>query len=199
MVREMKKTLTNVLQAYVGESQARNRYDFYGKVAKKEGYEQIAGLFFEIAVQEKTHGKNFLRMYKKLQKELGISEDEVVLEEVHVGTVYGTTIENLKAAIAGEHHENTTLYPEFARIAEEEGYPEMATQIRAISTAEEHHEEVFVKLLEQIEAGTIFKKDEKIWWLCRECGYIHFGKEPPLICPSCDHPQAYFQRKCEDF
>ncbi|MHA1911657.1 MAG: rubrerythrin [Candidatus Kariarchaeaceae archaeon] len=195
----MIKTLTNVLQAYVGESQARNRYDFYGKVAKKEGYEQIAGLFFEISVQEKTHGKNFLRMYKKLQKELGITEDEVVLEEVHVGTVYGTTIENLKAAIAGEHHENTTLYPEFARIAEEEGYPEMAAQIRAISTAEEHHEEVFIALLEQIEAGTVFKKDEKIWWLCRECGYIHFGKEPPLICPSCDHPQAYFQRKCEDF
>ena len=195
----MIKTLKNVLQAYVGESQARNRYDFYGKVAKKEGYEQIAGLFFEISAQEKTHGKNFLRMYKKLQKELGIKEEEVVLEEVHVGTVFGTTIENLKSAIAGEHHENTSLYPEFARVAEEEGYPEMAAQIRAISIAEEHHEEVFIALLEQIEAGTVFKKDEQIWWLCRECGYIHFGKESPLICPSCDHPQAYFQRKCEDF
>ncbi|MHA1746298.1 MAG: rubrerythrin [Promethearchaeota archaeon] len=195
----MKKTLLNVLQAYVGESQARNRYDFYGKIAKKEGYEQIAGLFFEIAAQEKTHGKNFLRMYKKLQKELNIPENEVVLEQVTVPTVLSTTVENLKAAIAGEHHENSDLYPGFAKVAEEEGYKDMAIQIRSISKAEEHHEEVFTKLLAQLEAGTVFKKAEKIWWVCRECGYIHFGTEPLKNCPSCNHPQAYFQRMTDEF
>ena len=195
----MKKTLLNLLQAYVGESQARNRYDFYGKVAKKEGYEQIAGLFFEISKQEKTHGKNFLRMFKKLQKELGEPGNEVKLEVVPVPNVYGTTIENLKAAIAGEHHENSSLYPEFAKIAEEEGYTKIAAQIRAISKEEEHHEELYKKLLKELEAGTVFKKGEKIWWVCRECGFVHFGTEPPKICPSCDHPQAYFQRKSEEF
>ncbi|MHA1719602.1 MAG: rubrerythrin [Promethearchaeota archaeon] len=195
----MKKTLDNVLQAYVGESQARNRYYLYAKTAKKEGYEQIAALFLEISEQEKTHGKNFFRMYKRLQNELNISEDEVTLESVHVPTVYGTTIDNLKAAIAGEHMENSKLYPEFAKIAEEEGYPKIAAQIRAISTAEEHHEEIYTKLLKELEAGTVFKKDEKIWWVCRECGYIHFGKEPPKTCPSCNHPSSYFQRKSENF
>ena len=195
----MKKTLLNVLQAYIGESQARNRYYLYAKTAKKEGYEQIAALFLEISEQEKTHGKNFFRMYKRLQKELNITGDEVTLEKVHVPTVYDTTIENLKAAIAGEHMENSKLYPEFANLAEEEGYPKIATQIRAISKAEEHHEEIYSKLLKELEAGTIFKKDEKIWWVCRECGYIHYGKEAPKNCPSCNHPQAYFQRKSEEF
>ena len=195
----MKKTLLNVLQAYFGESQARNRYDFYGKVAKKEGYEQIAALFFEIAKQEKTHGKNFFRMYKRLQKELNEPEIEIYLDKVHVPTVFDTTIDNLKAAIAGEHFENSELYPGFAKIAEEEGFPKIAVQIRSIAKAEEHHEEIFAKLLKELEAGTVFKKDEKIWWVCRECGYIHYGKDAPNNCPSCDHPQAYFQRKSEEF
>ncbi|MHA1522742.1 MAG: rubrerythrin family protein [Promethearchaeota archaeon] len=169
----MKKTLLNVLQAYVGESQARNRYDFYGKVAKKEGYEQIASLFFEISKQEKTHGKNFFRMYKRLQKES--NEPEI------------------------EHFENSELYPGFAKVAEEEGFPKIAVQIRAIAKAEEHHEEIFTKLLKELEAGTVFKKDEQIWWVCIECGYIHYGKEAPNNCPSCNHPKAYFQRKSEEF
>lgn len=195
----MKKTLINVLQAYLGESQARNRYNFYGKVAKKEGYEQISALFYTISEQEKTHGKNFFRMYKQLQKELKITGNEVELEKVHVPTVFETTIDNLKAAIVGENWEYTTLYPEFAKIAEEEGYPKVALQIRAIASAEEHHEEIYKKLLKEVESGTVFEKDEKVWWYCRECGYLHYGKKPPLNCPSCNHPQAYFQIKCEDY
>ena len=195
----MKKTLINVLQAYVGESQARNRYTFYGKVSKKEGYEQIAGLFYEIANQEKTHGKNFFRMYQQLAKESDLNEKEIKLNDVPVPTVYETTIENLKAAIAGEHWENSTLYPKFAKIADEEGFPKIAAQIRAIGKAEEHHEEIYTKLLKQLEEGTVFKKEEKIYWVCRECGYIHYGTEPPENCPSCNHPQSYFQRKCEEF
>ena len=114
-------------------------------------------------------------------------------------TVYDDTIKNLKAAIAGENYENTTMYPEFAKTAEKEGLKMIAARLRAIAKAEEHHKERYKKLLEQLENNTLFKKSEKVWWVCRECGYAHFGKEPPEKCPACNHPKAFYQVKCEEY
>jgi rubrerythrin len=124
--------------------------------------------------------------------------DEIEVEAA-APTVLGTTTENLKAAIAGENYENTKMYPEFAGIAEREGLPEIGQRLRAIATAEKHHEERYRKILKEVEKGTFFKKEKEIWWICRECGYMHFGKEPPKECPSCDHPRSYFQLKCEQY
>ncbi len=133
-------------------------------------------------------------MYKSLEKELNLPKEELFLDKIHVPTTYETTIDNLKAAIVGEHMEYSKLYPEMAEIAEKEGFANIAAQIRAIAVAEEHHEEVFKKLLNDIEKGIIFERKEKIYWLCRECGYIHYGTKPPKICPSCNHPQSYFEQ-----
>jgi len=119
--------------------------------------------------------------------------------EAAVPTVLGSTIENLKAAIAGESYETTTMYPEFAQVAEEEGFLEIAARLRAIGEAEAHHKERYEKLLKEVENGTVFNKDEEVEWVCRKCGYIHKGTKPPEKCPSCDHPPGYFQRKCEEF
>jgi len=189
----MKKTLENLTKAFIGESQARNRYSYYAKVAKKEGYEQIAEIFLITEENERVHAK---RLFEHIQE---IKEGEEITVESGAGFVYGTTIENLKAAIAGENHEHASMYPEFAKIAEEEGLDKITARMKAIAVAEEHHEERFKKLLEQLEAGTFFKKSEEKWWICRECGYAHFGIEAPGVCPSCDHPQAYYQLKCEQY
>lgn len=190
----MKKTLENLTKAFIGESQARNRYTFYAKVAKKEGYEQMAGIFLETAEQEKTHAK---RLFEHIQ-ELKENTDEIIVE-ASAPTVYDKTEDNLKAAIAGENYEYTKMYPEFADIAEEEGFKKIAARMRAITKAEEHHEERYKKLLEQIEKKTVFKKDKETIWVCRECGYVHTGYEAPKECPSCDHPQSYYQVKCENY
>jgi rubrerythrin len=190
-----KKTLENLAKAFVGESQARNRYSFYASVAKKEGYEKIAEVFNLTAEQEKQHAKWLLRLINQ------IKEDK--MEEVVVGAdvpvIFGTTIENIKSAIAGENHEHTTMYPKFADIAREEGYPEIATRLEAIAKAEEHHEERYMKILTQLEKSAIFEKAEEISWVCRECGYHVTSKSAPEICPSCDHPQSYYEVKCEEF
>lgn len=194
----MQETIKNLAKAFVGESQARNRYTFYAKVAIKEGFEQIGAIFQDTADQEKTHAKRLFEHIQKLKK--GVQEDlgEIKVEAA-VPTAYGTTIENLKAAIAGENWEHTSMYPEFAAVAEKEGFSEIAQRLRSIAKAEEHHEERYIKLLKEVEAGTVFKKDKEIWWVCRECGYQHFGIEPPEKCPSCDHPRAFYQVKCEEF
>jgi len=129
---------------------------------------------------------------------MGLKDEDIKIDAA-VPTVYGTTAENLKAAIAGENWEHITMYPEFAAVAEEEGLTEIAKRLRSVAKAEEHHEERYLKMLKQIEDGTVFKKDKEVWWVCRECGYAHFGAEAPEKCPSCGHPRAFYQVKCEEY
>lgn len=195
----MQKTIQNLTKAFIGESQARNRYTFYAKVAKKEGYEQIFGIFTETAEQEKVHAKRLFEHIQELKKEIGDDSLSEIKVEAVAPTIYGTTIENLKSAIAGEHYENTEMYPEFAKVAEEENLPDISGRLRSIAKAEAHHEERYKKLLAQLENGTVFKKSQETTWICRECGYAHVGSEAPKKCPSCDHPQAYYQVQCENY
>ncbi len=191
----MKKTIENLTKAFIGESQARNRYSFYAKTAKKEGYEKVGEVFDVTADQEKQHAKWLLRMINEI-KEDGVSETSV---EADASFVFGTTLENLRAAISGENYEHTKMYPEFAKVAEEEGFPAIAVRLKAIAKAEEHHEERYSKLLSALENKTLFKKEKEVWWVCRECGYHYNGKEAPSKCPSCDHPQAFYELKCEEY
>jgi rubrerythrin len=191
----MNKTIENLSKAFVGECQARNRYTFYSKIAKKEGYEQISDIFRLTADQEKEHASWLLKMINKIKDENFTD----ITVETDVPLILGDTIQNLKSAIKGENHECTHMYPEFSEQAEKDGYPEIAQRLRAISKAEEHHEERYKKALEQLEKKSVFKKEEETWWVCRECGYQSFGYEPPLLCPSCDHPQAYYEVKCENY
>lgn len=195
----MKETIKNLSKAFVGESQARNRYTFYSKIARKEGYEQIGEIFLITADNEREHASWLMKLINLLKKESCCGSNQEIVVEAPVPNTLGTTIENLKSAIAGENHEHTEMYPEFAAKAEEEGYPDIAKRLLAIAKAEKHHEHRFKKLLAQLEAGTIFKKDKEIKWVCRECGYTHFGFEPPEKCPSCDHDRAFYQVKCEEY
>ena len=194
----MKNTIENLVKAFIGESQARNRYTFYAKIAKKEGFEQIAGIFLVTAENEKEHASNLFKLINELKKKSPEKLDEIKVETV-APTVLSGTAENLRAAIAGENYEHTKMYPEFADVAEKEGFPDIAARLRAIAKAEEHHEGRYKKLLKEVEDGTFFKKEKDVWWVCRECGYVHFGKEPPEECPSCDHSRSYFQLECEEY
>jgi len=196
---KMKQTLISLSKAFIGESQARNRYTYYAKIAKKEGYEQISEIFLETANQEKEHAKRLFEHIQELKKELPKTEQNEIAVEAVTPTIYGTTSENLKAAIAGENYEHAQMYPEFADTAEQENFSKIAARLRSIAKAEEHHEERYKKLLEQVEAGTFFKKQEKVTWVCRECGYTHFGEQPPEKCPACNHTKAYYQVKCEEY
>ncbi len=193
----MKKTLENLAKAFIGESQARNRYTMYAKVAKKEGYEQLSEIFLNTAENEREHAKWAMRMINSLKSENG--EPEEIIVTADAPTTLGTTVENLKATIAGENHEYTEMYPDFASVAEEEGLSDIAERLRAIGKVEEHHEGRFKKILEQIEAGSVWKKDKEVEWVCRKCGYVHVGMEPLEKCPSCDHPTKYFQILCEEY
>lgn len=190
----MKQTLINLTKAFIGESQARNRYTFYAKIAQKEGYEQIAEIFLLTAEQEKTHAKRIFEHIQELKK----TKTEIEVTALAPLT-YGTTRENLKAAIRGENYEYTKMYPEFSQIARKEGLTKIANRLKAIAVAEEHHEERYKKLLKEVEKKTVFKKTAKAWWVCRECGYMHYGITPPRECPSCDHPQSFYQLKCETY
>jgi rubrerythrin len=185
----MEKTLENLTKAFIGESQARNRYTFYSKQAKAEGYPQISEIFLETADNEREHAKWLFKMIRELKGG--------EIEEIEVGALapltLGNTIDNLKAAIAGEHYENTLMYPEFADVAEEEGQIEISDRLWAIAHAEVHHEDRYKKLLKQVEAGTLFEKKEDVEWTCIKCGYTYKGDEPPLKCPSCDHAKIYFK------
>jgi rubrerythrin len=194
----MEETIQNLAKAFIGESQARNRYTFYSKIAKKEGFDQIAEIFLITADNEKEHAKWLFRLINELKEKADADLDEIKVE-ASAPTTLGSTADNLKAAIAGENYEHTAMYPEFADVAEKEGYPEIAERLRAIARAEEHHEERYKKLLEEVEAGTVFKKEEEVEWVCRECGYVHKGTEPPEKCPSCDHDRGYYQVKCEEY
>ncbi len=181
------ETLKNLVKAFMGESMARNRYTFYAKIAKNEGYVFIQKVFLETAENEKEHAETLFEFIQKLRE----TKDEISVEMV-APLILGTTEDNLKAAIAGEHYEFTKMYPEFANIAEKEGYDDIAERLRSIAKAEEHHEKRYRTLLESIQNGTYFKRDEEIEWVCLECGYIHKGTEPPDECPSCGHEKAYY-------
>lgn len=178
------KTEQNLLKAFAGESQARNRYTYFASVAKKEGYVQIADVFEETANQEKEHAKRFFKFLEGGMLEITASYP--------AGRI-GTTAENLKAAAGGEHEEWTELYPTFAKVAREEGFEAVAVVFEKICIAEKQHEKRYLDLLKNVEAGTVFKKDEKVTWRCRNCGYLHEGEEAPAMCPACAHPQAHFE------
>jgi len=184
------QTEKNLLTAFSGESQARNRYTYFASKAKKEGYVQIADIFTETANQEKEHAK---RLFKFLEG------GEVEITGAFPAGVIGTTIENLKAAAAGEHYEQTEMYPEFAKVAREEGFDSIAAVFEAIAVAEKQHEKRYVDLAANIKAGKVFKRDEKVIWRCRNCGYLHEGNEAPELCPACAHPQAHFELLGENY
>ena len=191
-MKKLKGTRTekNLLTAFAGESQARNRYTYFASQAKKEGFEQISAIFLETADNEKEHAK---RLFKFLEG------GEVEIAASFPAGVIGNTAENLRAAAAGENYEHTKMYPEFAKIADEEGFQEIANVFRAIAVAEQHHEKRYLALLENVEKNKVFKKDEVVKWKCRNCGYIHEGKEAPEICPACAHPRAYFELLAENY
>lgn len=195
----MQKTMENLAKAFIGESQARNRYTLYSKVAKKEGYNQLSEIFLVTAENEREHAKWIMKMINGLKEETGEVTDEILVGEAAAPTIYGTTVENLKSAIAGEHYENSEMYPGFANIAQDEGLIEISERLRSIAHAEEHHEERYMKILAQVEAGTLFKKEKEVEWTCRKCGYVLRGMQPPMKCPACDHPREYFEIKCEEY
>lgn len=193
----MKKTIENLAKAFVGESQARNRYTSYSKIAKKEGYEQVAAIFAETADQEREHAAQLFKLLNELKKEEADLEEVKI--EAGVPLALGDTLENLKAAAFGENYEHMTMYPEFAQTAEEDGYPAIAARLKSIARAEAHHEERYRKLLQELENGTVFAKAEEVTWVCRECGYQHTGKNALEKCPSCDHEKSFYQVKCETY
>jgi rubrerythrin len=184
------KTEKNLLTAFAGESQARNRYTYFASQAKKEGYEQIAGIFLETADNEKEHAK---RLFKFLEG------GEVEIAASFPAGVIGETKENLKSAAAGENYEYTKMYPGFAAIAEEEGFLEIAAVFRAIAVAEKQHEKRYLALLENLERNRVFKREKVVRWRCRNCGYIYEGTEAPEKCPACAHPRAYFELLGENY
>ncbi|NPV13694.1 rubrerythrin family protein [candidate division WOR-3 bacterium] len=178
------KTEKNILTAFAGESQARNRYTYFASKARDEGYIQIAQIFEETANQEKEHAK---RLFKLLEG------GNVEIQASFPAGVIGTTAENLKEAASGEHYEWTEMYPTFAQIAEEEGFSNIAAIFRAIAVAEKQHEKRYQALKANIDSGRVFRREKPVVWRCINCGYIHEGTEAPEICPSCAHPQAYFE------
>jgi len=184
------KTEQNLLKAFAGESQARNRYEFFTKVAKKEGYEQIAAIFQETANQEKEHAKRFFKFL-----EGGICE----ITASYPAGIIGTTKENLKAAAEGENEEWTELYPMFAEIAKEEGFPEVAAAFKMIAKVEAEHERRFLKLLQNISEDKVFMKDGKVWWKCINCGYVYESEQALEKCPACLHPKSYMQLREENY
>ena len=178
------RTEQNLLKSFAGESQARNRYTYFASVAKDEGYRQIEAIFQETADQEKEHAKRFFKFLEGGELEITAS---------YPAGVIGTTAENLKAAADGEHCEAEELYPEFAKVAEEEGFKEIASAYHNIIKAEKEHERRYLKLLERVESGKFFERDKEIYWQCRNCGFVVKAKKAPAKCPACDHPQEHFE------
>jgi len=181
------RTAENLMKSFAGESQARTRYAYYSSQAKKDGYIQISNIFMETAENEKEHAKRF---FKFLNEDFCGESIEITAD---FPVTFGDTAVNLKAAAAGENEEHTKLYPEFADIAEEEGFPKIGFVYREIAEVEEHHEIRFLKLLQNIENGQVFEKEEEVQWKCNNCGYVHTGKSAPNKCPACDHAQGYFE------
>ena len=184
------QTEKNLLTAFAGESQARNRYTYFASKAKKEGFVQIADIFEETANQEKEHAKRFFKF---------LEGGEVEVSAAFPAGVIGSTAANLIAAAGGEHYEWETMYPQFAHVAREEGFGEVAKAFEAIAVAEKQHEKRYLGLLANVEAGTVFKKKKKVVWRCRNCGYLHEGEVAPDMCPACAHPQAHFELLAENW
>ena len=184
------KTEQNLLKAFAGESQARNRYTFFASKAKKDGFEQIAAFFEETAAQEKEHAKLFFKFLEGGMVEITASFPAGVI---------GNTAENLLASANGENEEWELLYPEFARVADAEGFTKIAETFRLVATVEKRHEERYRKLLRNIENNEVFKHSSKTEWACRNCGYIHCGEKALEECPCCQHPQAYFELKADNY
>ena len=184
------KTEQNLLKAFAGESQARMRYDYFASQAKKEGLEQMAFVFEETAAQEKEHAKRFFKF---------LEGGDVEVVAAFPAGVIGSTLENLKAAAAGEHYEQSEMYPGFAKTAREEGFDAIAAVFEHIAVAERQHEKRYVDLAGNIEAGRVFKRDEEVVWRCRNCGYLHSSNEAPQVCPACAHPQAHFELLGENY
>jgi rubrerythrin len=184
------KTEQNLLKAFAGESQAKNRYEFAAKVAKEEGYEQIAAIFLETALQEQQHAKRFFNFLEGGMVEITAS---------YPAGKTGTTRENLNAAADGEHEEWNGLYPAFAQIAEKEGFNNISSAFKAIAAAEKGHEERYRRLLENVMKNRVFEREGKVFWYCRKCGYVHFGTKPLKNCPACLHPMSYFEIKSENY
>ena len=184
------RTEQNLLKSFAGESQARSRYTFFAEVAKKEGYEQIAGVFMETAEQEREHAKRFFNL---------LEGGPVEITATYPAGKIGTTAENLLAAAMGENEEWSEAYPHMAEVAQQEGFPTIAVAFREIAKVEAMHEERYRTLLGRVEAGQVFERDEEIQWQCRNCGYVYTGKAAPKTCPACLHPQAYFEPKKWNF
>jgi len=184
------KTEINILTAFAGESQARNRYSYYAKVAKKEGYVQISAIFERTAEQERTHAKTLLKF---------LEGGDVEITASYPATPPGSTMENLHNAAQGEEHEFQAMYPEFADIAEAEGFAVIAANMRSIAIAEKQHAATYRALIANIEVEKVFKKDEDVSWYCRKCGFTHKGSKAPKNCPACNHPQAYFEVLAENY
>lgn len=184
------KTEQNLLKAFAGESQARNRYDYFASVAKKEGLEQICAIFQETALNEKEHAKRFFKF---------LEGDMAEITATYPAGKISTTLENLKHAADGENEEWTKLYPEFAQIAEEEGFTEIAGVFRSIAKVENAHENRYRKLYDNLESGKVFVRGDKVVWKCRNCGYLHEGEKALEKCPSCNHPQAFFELWSENY
>lgn len=184
------RTEKNLLTAFAGEAQARNRYNYFASVAKKEGYDQVSFIFAQTADHEKEHAK---RLFKFLQG------GEVEISASFPAGVIGTTLENLKASATGENYEHVDMYPTFAKIAREEGFDEIADVFDAIAVAEKGHEARFMALANNIENGNVFKREETVTWFCRNCGYLHQGNEAPDECPACAHPQSYYEIHCQNY
>jgi rubrerythrin len=178
------RTEKNLLTAFAGESQARNRYTYFAGQARKEGLVQIADIFIETADQEKEHAKRFFKF---------LEGGEVEITCAFPAGIIGSTLDNLKAAAAGERHEHTSMYPGYAQIADEEGFKDIAAALWAISVAEKQHEKRYLGLAANIEAGRVFKRAASVTWRCRNCGYLHVGTSAPELCPACVHPQAHFE------
>jgi len=178
------RTEKNLLKSFAGESQARNRYTFFASAARKEGYIQIQRIFEETAANEKEHAEVFFKY---------LEGGEVEITAAYPAGKIGTTEENLLAAAEGELMEWGTLYPDFAKVAKEEGFLDVAESFEEIAEVEEEHEKRYRKLLENVRNGTVFKRDEEVEWHCLNCGYIHHGKEAPEVCPACQHPQSYYE------
>lgn len=184
------QTEKNLLAAFAGESQARNRYTYFASQARKEGYVQIADIFEETANQEKEHAKREFKFLKG---------GEVEITAAFPAGVIGSTMENLKAAAAGEHYETTEMYPGFAKVAEQEGFDDIAKVFRSIAVAEKRHEDRYVALAKNIADGVVFKREKPARWVCRNCGFVHEGAEPPNVCPACAHPRAHFELEAKNY
>ncbi|MCC7552770.1 rubrerythrin family protein [Candidatus Micrarchaeota archaeon] len=198
----MQKTLENLTKAFIGESQARNRYTMYASTARKEGYQQISEIFTITADNEIEHAEWLWKMIKQIKKDLKMTNEEMdkpMIVEADSPQIWETTLDNLKSAADGENHEFEQMYPSFAQTAEEEGLKDVAVRLRAIAKAEQHHRDRFRKLIKEVENNTVFKKDAPVMWFCRKCGYWYEGPKAPEKCPSCGHDQSYYQRMCEEY